>query len=205
MHPDKVTSGSLPYLRYVPEGDTYPLLLFLHGSGERGSNLEHVGDHGLPDLLPRLPEGTLVLAPQCPESLRWTDHLAQLGALLEETMANYPVDPSRVYLTGLSMGGQGAWYLAAETPDRFAAVVPICGRSNPSAAQRLKSLPIWVFHGDKDDTVPLSESEGMVAALHEAGSDAKLTVFPGVSHNSWSPAYSTPELYRWLFAQYRRG
>lgn len=205
MHLNKVTDGPLPYLRYVPKGDTYPLLLFLHGSGERGSDLKHVGDHGLPDILRRLPEATLVLAPQCPEDLRWTDHLAQLGAILEETIANFPVDPKRVYLTGLSMGGQGAWYLAAKTPERFAATVPICGRSNPAAAQRLKSLPIWVFHGDKDDTVPLSESERMVAALHEVGSDAKLTIFPDVAHNSWSPAYTTPELYIWLFAQARQG
>lgn len=179
----------------------YPLLLFLHGSGERGGDLEHVGDHGLPLILPRLPEPTLVLAPQCPEDMRWTDHLQHLEAILEETIAQYAVDPTRVYLTGLSMGGQGAWYLAAHTPERFAAVVPICGRSNPDAAARLKHLPIWVFHGDSDDVIALSESEIMVDALHETGSDAKLTVYPGVGHDSWSLAYSTPELYDWLFAQ----
>lgn len=203
MNPEPVTDGPLPYLRYVPEGKNYPLLLFLHGSGERGSDLEHVGDHGLRDILTRLPEPTLVLAPQCPETMRWTDHLAGLETILDATLGNYPVDTTRVYLTGLSLGGQGAWSLAARAPERFAALVPICGRSKPEEAERLGALPIWAFHGDSDDTVPLGESTRMVEALHKAGNSAKLTVFPQTAHNSWTPAYTTAELYSWLFAQRR--
>ncbi len=203
MISERVTDGPLPYLRYVPEGQDYPLLLFLHGAGERGNDLEHVGDHGLKDILSRLPEPTLVLAPQCPEEMRWTDHLAGLEAILDTTLENYSVDTTRVYLTGLSLGGQGAWYLAAKAPERFAALVPICGRSNPGVAERLTDLPIWVFHGDSDDTVPLNESTRMVEALHEAGSDAKLTIFPQTAHDSWTPAYTTAELYPWLFSQRR--
>ncbi len=204
MLPEKVTASALPYLRYVPEGQDYPLLLFLHGSGERGGDLEHVGNHGLPEILPHLPEKTLVLAPQCPEGLRWTDHLPHLSALLDETVTRYPVDPSRIYLTGLSMGGQGTWHLAAAQPERFAAAVPICGRSNPSAASRLKDLPLWVFHGDDDDVVPLSESEKMVAALRAVESEVKLTVFPGVGHDSWALAYTMSDMYSWLFSQVKR-
>ena len=203
MTPEQVTAGPLPYLRYLPQGQNYPLLLFLHGAGEPGSDLKHVGDHGLNDILERLPEPTLVLAPQCPEDTRWTDKLAALETLIGDTAATFPVDPARIYLTGLSLGGQVTWYLAARAAERFAALVPICGRSNPAEAERLGSLPIWVFHGDSDDTVPLAESTTMVRVLKETGNDAKLTVFPATAHNSWAPAYSTLELYTWLFAQRR--
>lgn len=203
MTPERVTDNPLPYLRYVPEGQDYPLLLFLHGSGERGSDLAHVGDHGLADILAHLPEPTLVLAPQCPEDIRWIHHLEGLEAILDSALANYPVDRTRIYLTGLSMGGQGTWYLGAKIPERFAALVPICGRSNPEEAERLKDLPIWVFHGAEDTVIPVSESEGMVIALQTHGSDVKLTVYPDTEHNSWTPAYREADLYTWLFNQRR--
>ena len=205
MTPQKITNAPLPYLLYHPDATkNVPLVLFLHGSGERGDDLEHVATVGLPLLLERLPEPAFVVAPQCPEEVRWTDFLDDLGIILEDLSARYPVDPRRVYLTGLSMGGQGAWYLAAYMPERFAAVVPVCGRSNPGAAERLKDMPIRVFHGADDGVVPLNESEKMINALQAAGSQAELTVFPGVGHDSWTPAYRDPELYSWLFAQ-RRG
>ena len=202
MQPIKITDAPLPYLLYTPDtAANVPVILFLHGSGERGSNLVHVGDEGLPEILANLPEETIVIAPQCPENSRWTEHLEALETVLDEVTARYAVDPQRSYLTGLSMGGQGAWYLAARTPERFAAVVPVCGRSNPAEAQRLISLPTWVFHGADDEVVPPEESEKMVRALQKAGSKAKLTVYPDVGHNSWARAYAEDDLYAWMFAQ----
>ncbi len=206
MKPTKITNAPLPYLLYNPGTETsaVPLILFLHGSGERGNDLVHVGDEGLPEILAKLPEAAFVVAPQCSENTRWTDHLRALETLLDTITAEYAVDPNRLYLTGLSLGGQGVWYLAARNPERFAALVPVCGRSNPKAAVNLKDLPVWVFHGAADDTVPVNESEKMVAALKEAGGNVKFTAYPGVGHNSWAKAYSEPELYSWLFAQYRK-
>lgn len=205
MTPQKIIDAPLPYLLYRPETTkNVPLVLFLHGSGERGSDLERVATVGLPHLLANLPEPAFVAAPQCPENGRWTEHLEGLEALLDELLARYPIDPDRVYLTGLSLGGQGAWYLAARRPERFAAVVPVCGRTDPEHAERLRNVPIWAFHGADDGVVPPGESEKMINALRAAGSQAELTVFPGVGHDSWTPAYSDPGLYRWLFAQ-RRG
>lgn len=204
MTPQKVTDAPLPYLLYNPSTtENAPLILFLHGSGERGSDLERVATVGLPHLLEGLPEPAFVVAPQCPEETRWTDRLEGLEAVLDSLTDRYPVDPNRIYLTGLSLGGQGAWFLAAHAPERFAAAVPICGRSNPEAAERLKGLPIRVFHGADDSVVPLSESQTMVDALRAVGNDAELTVFPGVGHDSWTPAYRDPGLYTWLFAQRR--
>ena len=158
-----------------------------------------MGDEGLPEILANAP-GAAVVAPQCPEETRWTDHLDALETILDEVIAEHSIDKGRVYLTGLSLGGQGAWFLAARAPGRFAALVPVCGRSNPEDADQLRNLPTWVFHGADDDTVPLDESEKMVRALEAAGGNVKLTVYPGTGHDSWTRAYSEPELYTWLFA-----
>ena len=203
MKPEKITAGPLPYLLYTPATDkNVPLIIFLHGSGERGDDLVHVGDEGLPEILANAP-GAVIVAPQCPEDTRWTNHMGALESILDEVVAEYAIDSSRVYLTGLSLGGQGAWFLAARAPERFAALVPVCGRSNPEAADRLKDLPTWVFHGANDDTVPLNESERMVRALEAAGGNVKLTVYPDTGHNSWTRAYGEPELYAWMFSQRR--
>ena len=203
MTPQKITTGPLPYLLYTPNIDTStPLVLFLHGSGERGDDLVHVGDEGLPEILANA-TGAAVVAPQCPKDTRWTDHLDALESILNEVGTEHAVDKGRVYLTGLSLGGQGAWFLAARAPKRFAALVPVCGRSNPETADQLKNLPTWAFHGADDPTVPLDESEKMVRALEAAGGNVKLTVYPDTGHNSWTRAYSEPELYTWLFAQRR--
>lgn len=206
LTPETVTDGPLPYLRYLPQvqpGANLPLLLFLHGSGKRGGDLAHVADEGVSDILAHLPEPTLVLVPQCPDESRWTEHLGALEAILDDTAAQHPVDTKRVYLTGLSLGGQGTWSLAAHAPQRFAALAPVCGRSNPADAGKLKDHPIWVFHGDRDEVVPLSESAGMVEALREFGSTVQFTIFPATGHDSWTPAYTEPNLYTWLFAQRR--
>ena len=204
MTPEKITAAPLPYLLYAPDvAEKAPLVLFLHGSGECGDDLGRVATVGLPHLLEKLPEPAFVAAPQCPENGRWTDRLEELEALLDDLLARYPVDSSRVYLTGLSLGGQGAWYLAACNPERFAGVVPVCGRTDLEHAERLKSVPIWAFHGAEDGVVPPGESEKMVKALRAVGGHVKLTVLGGVGHDSWTPAYRDPELYAWLFAQRR--
>lgn len=205
MKPQKITTGPLPYLLYTPDNDAnVPLILFLHGSGERGDDLVHVGDEGLPEILANVP-GAVVIAPQCPKDTRWTDNMDALESILDEVVTEYAIDKGRVYLTGLSLGGQGAWFLAARAPARFAALVPVCGRSNPEAADLLKNLPTWVFHGADDDTVPLDESEKMVRALEAVGGNVKLTVYQNTGHNSWTRAYSETELYTWLFAQRQAG
>lgn len=205
MTPQKITTASLPYLLYTPKtAAKVPLILFLHGAGERGDDLTHVGDEGLPEILANAPEA-VVIAPQCPENTRWTDHLDALETILDAVIAKYPADTSRVYPTGLSLGGQGVWFLAARAPEHFAALVPVCGRSNPGAADRLKNLPTWTFHGADDDIVSSNESTKMVSALKAVGGNVKLTMYPGTGHNSWTRAYSEPELYTWLFAQRQTG
>lgn len=184
----------------------WPLLLFLHGAGERGSDLEVVKKHGPPK---RVASGTnlpfIVVAPQCPANDWWesTRQVLTLGALLDEVQAKHRVDPDRVYCTGLSMGGYGTWRLACETPDRFAAVIPICGGGRWFAVGAMKSVPAWVFHGAKDPVVPLAESQKMVDALKKAGGNVELTVYPEAQHDSWTATYDNPAVYEWLLSHTR--
>ena len=199
----------LDYLLYLsPDHDSqaaWPLILFLHGRGERGSDLEQVKLHGLPR---RIADGDdfpfVIVAPQCPAGSYWTLELEALNALLDDVLARYRVDPSRVYLTGLSMGGAGTWYMAGRYPERFAAIAPICGSGLRWIAQeRLHDVPTWVFHGDADPTVPISESQTMVACLKEAGGDVRFTIYPGVGHDSWTQTYNNPALYEWFLSHQR--
>lgn len=200
---------SLNYLLYLPPDyeahDSWPLILFLHGRGERGDNLELVKKHGLPKKLESgEPLPFVIISPQCPAGSYWTEELDALNALLDDVLANLKVDARRVYLTGLSMGGSGTWYLAARYPQRFAAIVPICGVGNRIAAQeRLQNMPVWVFHGDADPIIPISESEKMVEALQSVDGNVRFTVYPGVGHDSWTAAYNTPELYDWFLSHSR--
>lgn len=192
----------LKYLLYLPEGyekseTDWPLLLFLHGAGESGENLAKVKAHGLPKIVEKRAIPFIAVSPQSPG--RGWDPVA-LNALLDEIIANHRVDRDRIYLTGLSMGGFGTWSLAAAHPERFAAIAPICGGGNLRDARRLKGLPIWVFHGAKDEVIPLSRSEDMVKAVKEAGGDVKFTIYPDVGHDSWTMTYENPELYDWLLA-----
>ncbi len=198
----------LNYLLFLPEGygqgeKRWPLILFLHGAGERGSDVSRVKRNGLPRLLEKKKDFPfVVVSPQSP-TLGWD--VEALNALLDDVLSKYRVDRDRVYLTGLSMGGYGTWALAAAHPERFAAIVPICGGGNPAAARRLKGLPVWVFHGAKDPVVPLARSEEMVRALKDAGNDqVKLTVYPEAGHDSWTETYNNPQLYEW-FLQHKRG
>ncbi len=198
---------SCHYLLHLPEGyergrKRWPLLLFLHGAGERGNDLELVKKHGPPRLVAEghdLP--FLVVSPQCPSRRWWSDDV--LAALLDDAIARYRVDERRVYLTGLSMGGYGTWSLACERPERFAAIAPICGGGNRLLAHRLKDLPVWAFHGAQDDVVPLAETEKMVDAVKASGGKAKLTVYPHAGHDSWTATYANPALYKWLLKHRR--
>jgi pimeloyl-ACP methyl ester carboxylesterase len=192
----------LPASYEADPGKKWPLILFLHGMGERGYDLRDVEKNGLPQVLKDQPDFPfIVVGPQCLPGGWWS--APELGELLDRLLVKFRVDVDRVYLTGLSMGGFASWDLAIETPERFAAVVPVCGGGDPRDVERIKDLPIWVFHGDADDVVRLPYSEEMVDALRGVGSDVRFTVFPGVGHDSWTPAYETPELYEWLLAQRR--
>ncbi len=196
------------YLTFLPDAagrdeQRWPLVIFLHGSGERGTNLALVKRHGIPRLIH---EGKqfpfVVVAPQCPPSEWWS--LDALDALYDEVLAKLPVDPDRVILTGLSMGAYATWGLALRHPQRFAAVAPVCGGGNAKQAKRLRDVPVWTFHGARDDAVPLAETEAMVTALQKHGANVRFTVYPDLGHDSWSRAYATAELYEWMLRQRRK-
>lgn len=202
-------ASELSYLLYLPRDyqqdseKRWPLVLFLHGRGESYGPLSLVAKWGPPRFAQRGDDLPYILvSPQCPGNGSWSDDTrqTQLSQLLDEICQELKVDPSRVHLTGLSMGGSGSWRLAAKHPQRFATVVPICGGGDPDDAEKLKALPIWVFHGDQDEAVPISESTEMVEAIRAAGGDQiRFTTLEHVGHNSWSPAYALPDLYTWMF------
>ncbi len=199
------------YLLFLPKdykangSQRWPLILFLHGAGERGTNVSRVAAHGPPKIVKNKPDWPfIVVSPQCPSRETWSNDM--LLALLDEVIGKLAVDEKRIYLTGLSMGGYGTWSLGLANPDRFAAIAPICGGgdslavllSDPRKVQALKKLPVWAFHGAKDETVKLVESERMVDSLKKLGNDAKLTVYPGAGHDSWTETYGNQELYDWF-------
>jgi predicted peptidase len=197
------------YLLYVPDhvknDRGLPLVLFLHGSGESGDDVQKVKKHGLPKLIEAGKTFPfIVVSPQSPSPrIGWNPDA--LGALLDEVESQHKVDKDRVYVTGLSMGGFGTWALAAAYPKRFAAIAPICGGGNPETARKLKDLPIWVFHGAKDPVVRPRQSERMVEALKNAGNkQVKLTMYPEAGHDSWTETYDNPKLYEWLL-EHKRG
>lgn len=196
-----------PYQVKLPEGyaadpaKRWPLVLYLHGSGDRGTNLAVLKNNGLLKHLsggPQLP--AIVVSPQCANEWWSAPVLAQI---LDEVSAKYQVDPDRIIVTGLSMGGFGTWALAQAYPERFSAVVPICGGGNPAAVAGLRALPIWAFHGQLDTTVPVQLSETMIAAIRQAGGAPHLTIYPDARHDSWTKAYDTDALYTWMLAQQR--
>ncbi|OHB65656.1 MAG: phospholipase [Planctomycetes bacterium RBG_13_62_9] len=200
----------LLYLLYVPEGygqnkeQKWPLVLFLHGAGERGDNLEAVKKHGPPKLIGQGKDFPfIVVSPQCPFGKWWTEMVDDLTALLDEVESKYAVDSSQVYLTGLSMGGFGSWTLGCRHPERFAAIAPICGGGEWYLAERLRSVPVWAFHGAKDPVVSVRESEEMVTALQKAGGDVQLTIYPEAQHDSWTETYNDPKLYEWFLSHHK--
>ncbi len=207
-------------------GTKYPLVLFLHGAGERGDdNAKQL--KFLPNWLAEEPYASkypcFVIAPQCPNEKIWASfhwktpqeearmakapvaEMAMVMAVLQEQMKNPAVDLSRVYLTGLSMGGYGTWELAARKPDWFAAAAPICGGGDVSQGKRYVKLPLWAWHGDKDDAVPVERSRIMIEAIKKAGGDPKYTELPGVGHNAWTDAYRREDgVVPWLFEQKKK-
>jgi predicted peptidase len=195
---------------YTKQNDKkWPLILFLHGSGERGTDVSKVKMHGPPKIIDLdkdkssvLTKEFIVVSPQCPPGQWWKAD--DLIFLLDDIQSKYDVDTNRVYVTGLSMGGFGTWELAADHPDRFAAVAPMCGGGRPEFAKRMKNLPIWVFHGEVDKAVPFERSVEMVDALTKVGADVKFTRYPGVGHDCWTQSYDNPELYAW-FLSHKRG
>lgn len=205
-------SVQLEYLLYLPRQYAaeperrWPLVLFLHGAGERGrGTVQRVATHGIPKLVERGRDFPFVcVSPQCPPEWYWTQLTPALRGLLGEVSSAHRIDPERVALTGLSMGGFGTWKLAAEDPDAYAAIAPICGGGDPAWAPRLRYLPIWAFHGEDDDVVPASHTIDIVEALRRLGGNVRFTLYPGVEHDSWTRTYDDPELYDWLL-RYRRG
>ena len=217
----------LPYRLLRPKPfdaqQKYPLVIFLHGAGERGDDNEKQLVHGMNDfasdrVMAKYP--AFVIAPQCPEGQAWggISRLAksatpegQLTPALDATLKavetlrkEFPIDDKRIYITGLSMGGYGTWDALAKRTELFAAAAPICGGGNAASAGTMKDVPIWAFHGADDKTVLVERSREMIEALKAAGAKPKYTEYPGVGHNSWAQTYSNPDLYEWLFAQRKR-
>lgn len=219
------------YQVYVPSNWTparaWPVVLFLHGAGERGQDGLIQTQVGIGSAIRRFPDRypAIVVMPQCREGA-WWNHLpmqAMALAALDRAVKEWNGDPARLSLTGLSMGGYGTWAIAFRLPGKFAALAPICGgvsrRDIPAVnaavpfpaegapdafkavAEVVARTPIWVFHGEKDPTIPVSESRGMVAALKALGADVRYNEYPGVGHDSWTAAYSEPDFPAWLLAQ----
>ena len=203
---DRQIRVRMGYLLSLPKDyeakSSWPPLLFLHGAGERGDDLELVKTHGPPMLLQQGKDFPfIVVSPQCPKDDWWEP--VELTALLDEIVEKYKVDQERIYVTGLSMGGFGTWSLASHTPHRFAAIAPICGGGVAIWAKTIPHLPVWVFHGAKDEAVPKQRSEEMADAIREHDGNVRLTIYPGAGHDSWSETYDNPELYQWLLQQKR--
>ena len=212
------------YVLFVPhdykKGTPTPTILFLHGAGETRPK-----EGSKPKATPKMPVEVglgpairkreksfpfLTIIPQAPvRGWQAGGESAKMAlGILEQVEKEYTVDPKRTYLTGLSMGGYGTWSLAAAMPDKWAAIVPVCGGvrgdTHQEVAEKIKHIPTWAFHGDKDPAVPVQQSRDMVAALKKAGGDPEYTEYPGVAHNSWDKAYGTDELYEWLLKQKKK-
>ncbi|MGB5268895.1 MAG: PHB depolymerase family esterase [Eudoraea sp.] len=207
---ETVSVENLQYYLYFPKeyeevkNEKFPLLLFLHGGGEAGGTLEDLKTNGPPKLLAEGKEFPfLILAPQNPYKKKWWNTRAVMQ-LLDTIIEANRVDIDRIYLTGLSRGGGAAWELAVQYPDKFAALAVVCGMTPvPYAAWINKNMPIWVFHGTEDQSIPISESEEMVVKLKAMGYDVTFTRYDGVGHNAWVRAYNTEELYEWFMNQKR--
>lgn len=211
--------------RQIEPGRKYPVILFLHGAGERGADNKAQLKY-LPEWLAsdenREKYPCFLIVPQCRSERKWSnvnwsapsasdlpaepsDQMQAAVKILDLVLQEFPCDVDRVYLTGISMGGYGSWDLAERMPQRFAAVVPVCGGGDPKHADRLVNVPVWAWHGDADKAVPVARSREMIAAIQAAGGHPKYTELPGVGHNSWVQAYHEPgNVLPWLFAQVRK-
>lgn len=195
------------YAVYVPRNydpsKPWPLIVFLHGAGERGDDGLLQTEVGLPSAIRRNAERfpAVVVMPQCPEGVWWDKAIEDIERAYALTCEEYNIDPDRIYLTGLSMGGYATWQYGARRIDRWAALIPICGGGNVEDAPVLASVPIWAFHGADDETVKPEESRKMVEAVKQAGGDIQYTEFEDTGHNSWDQAYRNKKVIRWLFKQ----
>jgi predicted peptidase len=196
------------YLLYLPTGYSktkkkWPFILFLHGAGERGDDLNLVKKHGLAKIVEQDPAFPFIVAsPQCPKDEWWS--MEALTLLLDDLERKYRIDRTRIYVTGLSMGGFGTWQLAFEHPKRFAAIAPICGGGIPNLTFQIAHLPTWVFHGAKDEVVPVEESQKMVDALRKRGGKPRFTIYPKAGHDSWTKTYENKKLYEWFLSHRRQ-
>jgi predicted peptidase len=227
------TLGGVPYhfQVYVPANystaQQWPVILFLHGAGERGADKLLQTSNALGAAIRRTPSAypAIVIFPQVPLDSSWMGMPSQVAmGALDQTLAEFRIDPDRIYLTGLSMGGNGTWYLAYRYPDRFAAIAPICGfvttppssrvfRSAvppdsgdafPALARRIGRVPTWIFHGEVDPVVPVDQSRQAAEAIRRAGGNVRYTEFLGGEHNVWDGVYASPQFRDWLFAQRRK-
>lgn len=182
---------------------TWPLVIFLHGSGERGADVNKVKMHGPPKLVAAGQQfGFILVSPQCSPDVPW--RVDELKLLLDDIEKHYRIDRDREYITGLSMGGMATWEWLLTEQNRFAAAVAICGPSGWVERPIQHATPVWVFHGDADKSVPLGESREMVEKFQKAGGEVKFTIYPGVGHNAWTQTYANPEMWTWLLS-HRRG
>jgi predicted peptidase len=198
------------YAVYVPAEYTpekpWPAVLFLHGIQERGDDGWAQTRVGIWPAIAAYPDrfGCIVVMPQCQDEQDWCGPMADVAlAALDATLDQYEVDENRVVLTGLSMGGFGTWCIGARRPERFSALVPICGGGDPKDAADLAKVPAWCYHGDADGAVPVERSREMVDAIRAAGGEVRYNELAGVGHNSWDPAYGNPQVIAWMLAQQR--
>jgi predicted peptidase len=204
----------------IEERETYPLVLFLHGAGERGDDNAIQLVHGMADLCSdemMLRHPAFVIAPQCPNGEKWSnvdwsarsstlpddpsDSMTATIEAIEALSEEFPIDQQRLYITGLSMGGYGTWDALARYPNKFAAAIPVCGGGDPAQAEHMLQTPIWVFHGDEDSAVPVERSREMVNSLRESGASPIYTEYEGVGHDSWTETYHNRVVWDWMFSQ----
>lgn len=216
----------LRYRQHLPKnvaaGKKLPLVLFLHGAGERGTNNVSQLKHGVSALLQhgaKANDPAVLLAPQCPSGMQWvnvpwsapshtmpeqpSDSMRLALALLREKLATLPIDPDRVYVTGVSMGGYGTWDAIQREPALFAAALPICGGGDTARAPSIKNIPVWTFHGDKDTAVPVNRSRDMAKALEACGGKIQYREYPGAGHDVWTRTYNDSDVLAWFFSQHR--
>ena len=205
---ENMKKGALCGLRYLlryPEkfdpGKKYPTVLFLHGAGTIGNDLDKLAGNSFLKHAQKLSFPCVVFAPQCDEGKVWFDLFERLEDFAKAVLEFDFVDKERYYVVGGSMGGYTTWQIAMSLNDIFAAAIPICGGGMYWNAGRLKNMPVWAFHGDKDPTVFCEESVKMVEAINKRGGNAKLTIYPDTDHNSWDPTYRDPKVWEWLFSQ----
>lgn len=216
----------LRYRQHLPKnvaaGKKLPLVLFLHGAGERGTNNVSQLKHGVSALLQhgaKANDPAVLLAPQCPSGMQWVNvpwsapshtmpeqpsvSMRLALALLREKLATLPIDPDRVYVTGVSMGGYGTWDAIQREPALFAAALPICGGGDTARAPSIKNIPVWTFHGDKDTAVPVNRSRDMAKALEACGGKIQYREYPGAGHDVWTRTYNDSDVLAWFFSQHR--